>query len=400
MTSAAPQAIQFAILGNPDNRRVSMFQDALARLGLPQARELAYRDLLDGRLDLGAELAFLAAEKSILRIESPGGDFAVTRALLALGARHWSDGDPAITAAQAEALSYQRGLILAPAQLFVGYAHVLAQVRRALADHPRVAVMNAPEPIGVLFDKAVCRQRLGAAGVRMAADLGEITGYEQLRAALGERGVTGAFVKLCHGSSASGVVAYRSPDSPQGESAVTSTVIRRRTAAGRVQLFNSLRLRRYQRPRDIRTLIDRLAAERVVVEAWVEKVRVDGQRCDARIVVIAGRARHAVVRCSDSPMTNLHLGNRRADVAELVSVIGEESWRAGLRLAEKAVAQVPGLLYAGADVMFDRASLRPHIVELNAFGDLLPGLTDAGDDTYAAEIRAQLALMDATRERS
>ena len=104
--------------------------------------------------------------------------------------------------------------------------------------------------------------------------------------------------------------------------------------------------------------------------------------------VIAGRARHAVVRCSTSPMTNLHLGNRRGPLPAMIELVGEERWRQARELAEAAVACVPGAFYAGVDVLFDARDHRPHVVEANAFGDLLPGLLERGDDTYTAEIRA------------
>lgn len=400
---------QFVILGNPDNRRVTMFQEALARLGLARAREIAYVDLFTeapGMIDLDAELRALTAASSapvVLRIDSPGEDFAVTRALLMRGARARADSDVRIPLAQAQALTYQRGRILAPAQQYAGYRYLLDEIADALDRNPRVTVMNAPGAVATLFDKAACRQHLQTpadpigvpADVRMAPGIGTIASHDELRHAMATAGLTRAFVKLRHGSSASGVVAYRAPtnapDDGDGECAVTSTAMSR--SSGHLELFNSLKLREYRRPRDIRALIDALAAHQVVAESWIDKLRLDGARCDVRIVVIAGRARHAVVRCSDSPLTNLHLGNRRAPVAALVERIGETRWRAGRRMAEAAVARVPGLLYAGVDLMFEADTHAPYIVEVNAFGDLLPGIEDAGDDTYTAEIRAQLDLL-------
>ena len=37
----------FAVIGNPENRRVTMFQAALAAQGLPEARVLAWRELAE-----------------------------------------------------------------------------------------------------------------------------------------------------------------------------------------------------------------------------------------------------------------------------------------------------------------------------------------------------------------
>ena len=75
----------FVVIGNPKNRRVTLFQDALARRGLAPAEVIGYRELLLSGRPAAEFLAGLPAH-SVLRIDSPGEDFAVLRALLARGA--------------------------------------------------------------------------------------------------------------------------------------------------------------------------------------------------------------------------------------------------------------------------------------------------------------------------
>jgi hypothetical protein len=43
---ASRRALPFLILGNPENRRVSLFQEALAAQGQPPARVIAWADLV------------------------------------------------------------------------------------------------------------------------------------------------------------------------------------------------------------------------------------------------------------------------------------------------------------------------------------------------------------------
>jgi D-alanine-D-alanine ligase-like ATP-grasp enzyme len=92
-------------------------------------------------------------------------------------------------------------------------------------------------------------------------------------------------------------------------------------------------------------------------------------------------------------MTNLHLGNRRISPQAVADHLDGAS-----RLAERAAACFGGCLYAGVDVLLD-AKGQAFIGEINAFGDLLPGLTDRGDDAYTAIARAYLARANTASAR-
>src|SRR5690606_33743462 len=112
-------------------------------------------------------------------------------------------------------------------------------------------------------------------------------------------------------------------------------------------LHNSLRVRRVTGEREVAALVDALAPERLHVERWWPKASLgDGRAADLRVVVVAGRATHAVVRTSRSPMTNLHLGGQRGDLAAAVAAAGE-NWAAALETAERAAACFPGTLCVG-----------------------------------------------------
>jgi hypothetical protein len=106
-------------------------------------------------------------------------------------------------------------------------------------------------------------------------------------------------------------------------------------------------------------------------------------------VAIAGRARHVVPRLSATPLTNLHLLNARGDLAALLDRIGHERWEQAKRTCERAAGCFRGL-YSGIDLLFTAGYRRHAILEMNAFGDLLPGILAGGQDTYTAEVRAEL----------
>jgi glutathione synthase/RimK-type ligase-like ATP-grasp enzyme len=378
---------RFVIVGNPENRRVALFQAALARARMPPARVVAWLDLLTGR----DALERAVARGAMVRFESPGEDFAVERELIAIGASVEDDSDGApITAERARRLDEDRGFILHPRQWYRGLREALRRCAQALAACPPHARMNAPAEIAVLFDKRLSHAACERGGVPVPRALGPVRSYDELRARMAEQGIQRVFVKLACGSSASGVIALQARAA--GVTAETSVELVRR--AGETRLYNSLRVRRYVDAKDVRDIVDRIAAEGAHVEEWIPKAGVGGRAFDLRIVVIAGAARHVVVRTSKGPLTNLHLGNRRGDPAEARARVGEERWGAALRSAERAAQLFPGALHAGVDLAI-ASSLRRHaVLEINAFGDLLPGVLDRGQDTYAAEIAACVPALD------
>ncbi len=117
------------------------------------------------------------------------------------------------------------------------------------------------------------------------------------------------FVKLAHGSSASGIVALET----DGRRVQATTTVEAVESASGLRLYNTRAVRRLTDEREISVVIDALCRERAHAEQWVPKASLAGGVFDLRVVVIGGRAMHAVARVGRGPMTNLHLGNRRAD---------------------------------------------------------------------------------------
>ena len=145
-------------------------------------------------------------------------------------------------------------------------------------------------------------------------------------------------------------------------------------------------------------LVDALAPDGLHVERWLPKASQRGRVADLRVVVVAGRATHAVVRTSRSPMTNLHLGGARGDLDHVRAAVETAggSWSAALAVCERAAACFPDTLCVGVDLLPSTGWRRFAVGEVNAFGDLLPRLTGLpgsgaeGLDTYGAQIAAVL----------
>jgi hypothetical protein len=372
------------VIGNPDGRRVALLQAALRELGQPAAQVVSYRDLLRGEANLAEVLARFGGEACLLRIDSPAENHEVERRLIARGASILPAGCDSIRPTAALRLRADVGRVRHSRQWFAGFSALLDEFERAIAGCPRLAVQNHPRAIRLLFDKPRCHEFLTKSGVRMPPSLPAIDGYDALREAMRAAGWTRVFVKLASGSSASGVVAFTAGARPL---AITSLELVRRR--GEARFYNNLRLSRYHRERDLRTIFDFLCREGVHVEKWLPKAIQGDRGFDLRVVTFAGRACHTVVRTSRSPLTNLHLGNRRGELDLLQQTAGSR-WNIVPALCEQAARAFPDALYVGWDVLVTPGFRQAYILEGNAFGDLLPQVTHLGRSTHRQGIESQL----------
>ncbi|MFE0674610.1 STM4014 family protein [Streptomyces sp. NPDC058867] len=354
--------VRFAVVGNPGNRRVSLFADAVRAAGLTGPRVVAWADVLRGR---GADFA----PDEVVRVDSPGERPEVDRMLRG-----------AVEPTRVEG----------SARWYAGFTAALGTLRGGIR-------LDEPGELAVLFDKRLCHAVLDAAGVPVpasptsGADGAPVRGWEDVRTLMREHRMSRLFVKPAHGSSASGVLAVEA-----GGGRVRATTSVELTADGR--LYNSLKLRRYERERDVAAVVDALAPDGLHLERWVPKAGQAGRAADLRVVVVAGRATHAVVRTSRSPLTNLHLGGRRGDLdgARAAVTASGGRWSDVLEVCEAAAACFPRTLCVGVDLLPAVGWRRSFVGEVNAFGDLLPGLAGLpgsgaeGLDTYGAQVAAVL----------
>lgn len=350
------------LVAPPEGRRARAFRASMEGLGWPAPRVASYLDLLSGR----QQLADLVRPGTVVRFDSPGEDIATEQEIIRLGGGQAGD--------------LAGGEIAPMREWFAGFSQVLRWLDAELRAAPPHLRMQCPESILTMFDKPATHQRLQAAGVGVPDALPEVNSFDELMLSARERGWTRVFVKLAYGSSASGAVALQW--SGERVSAVTTVHMQ----DGR--LFNSRQLRQYRTWHEVQTLIDALAPHRLHVEQWLPKASLQGHTMDLRVVVIARKARHALVRLGHGPITNLHLGNERGDLKVLLHEIGPERWREVQRTCEAALNAFPDALYGGVDVMLTPGWRRHAILEVNAFGDYHRGVLVDGMDTYAAELMA------------
>lgn len=371
-------AAGFLVIGNPENRRVGLFQRALAQAGLPPARVVAWREVLG---DIRA-LADLPDGPLYVRMDSPGEDSEVERMLLKRGYAAAKDtGCATLSPAELDALPHAHGRILAPRQHHLGFLSALRELEEVFAVHPRWRILNPPGCVAELFDKRVTSRRYAALGIPVPEPLPEVRTVDALREAMDARGVRTVFVKLACGSSASCLAIYTRRD---GREHAMTTV--EQTPAG---WFNSLDVCRVPQGPKLDALLKFLLDEGSQVERAVPKARLDGSFFDLRVLVIAGEPVFTVVRQNRHVITNLHLNGWRGRVEALAERVPPEIHEAAMESCRKVHA-AHRCLHVGVDLLYE-AGFRGHrVVEANAFGDLLPNLTRDGLSTYGWEIRAAL----------
>jgi glutathione synthase/RimK-type ligase-like ATP-grasp enzyme len=370
--------LNFVLVANSESPRVELFQNALVQFGLSPARLVPYSELLADSCFLDE----LTDPNTWVRFEAPERNFGVVRSLIAAGAESNAIGaHQKISASAAKHLPDDVGRIYYPRQWYLGWQRCLQTWNHQIQGHS----LNPPEDILTMFDKPQCQSFLAQNGIPVPPLLdGEhpLENVEQLRDRMDRKNCERVFVKLAHGSSASGVVAFER----RGNAERAITTVERVVEQGELRFYNSRKIRQYRKPQEIDDILNFLIREGVQIETWMPKARLEGREFDLRIVVIGGKACQSVVRVGNSPMTNLHLGNDRRPIEDLPKQLTGDNWAQMMQTCERAAACFPRSFYCGIDLLI-APNFREHsILEMNAFGDLLQTITWKGQNTYETEI--------------
>ena len=224
--------------------------------------------------------------------------------------------------------------------------------------------LNIPEAILTVLDKRLTKQKLQQR-VPVTEMLAEkLQSSEEFFDCLSSSHCYQVFIKPVDFSGAAGVAAFRMQPSTGRTQLYTSASIRDGI------LYNTKRLFRLESKREIMGFLDALFRMDVIVERWYPKDTLDGKAYDLRVVYQFGHVAYIVVRkAGKGPITNLHLNNQAESLEALK--LSEDSFMKIEQLCGKACALFPGLQVAGVDVMLDKGSRKPRIIEINGQGDLI-----------------------------
>ncbi len=293
---------------------------------------------------------------SFYRLESPGEDAELAKGFLE----------------QQGLKAPEHGELLNHKAFTNGFAALLEGL-----DTPDRIWMNPPKDVLAMTDKWETHKRLISAGVprppsRIAAASFKAWWEHATRKTQGR-----VFLKPRYGSSASGVCAVQWSGR---ELRLTAAI-----ELGKDRLYNSLRIRQYRDPSQVQHILNTVLQQEMIEETWIPKATVDQRYFDIRIFVVARQSRHMVARRSESPLTNLHLGNERGSEEDVIRAVGQDAVTNARKIAEASAACFPEALYSGVDVVIDRRG-SPWVLEVNAFGDLLPDIFFDGKNTYETEL--------------
>ncbi len=368
---------RYVAIANPEGKRWQAYARDLAafweaRGVRPEVKVVPWREVVPRDGDLDGLDAF--DRPAVVRLESPGRDFEVSKLLLEAGGR-------AVPGERADwsALAYEKGRLVRPGLLYQGFRRVFAGLKASFDRRPHLRPLACPLDLAAMFDKNATSARLQAAGIPCPPSLPAPATSRELLARLRAARFGTAYVKLNTGSSASGIAVVHAADEPPW---AVSTVVRLGDG-----LFSSRRLRRHEGV-DLDAVLSFLVAEGACVQQGIRMAQIDGQNFDVRVVVIHGRPAFTIFRLSSLPMTNLHLGGRRGDPERCRAAVPTRAWLDGLDHCVEAA----GLYRAaavGVDLLFESGYMRHYLLEVNAFGDFFPGLLDAaGRSVHAVEIEA------------
>lgn len=237
-----------------------------------------------------------------------------------------------------------------------------------MAGAGRMVFLNHPRAIAELLDKQVCKERLVQAGLpvteRLDTEREKRLSAGKLLEIMKEKGICQVFIKPVNGSGAAGVSAFRWQ--PRTGRMALYTCALEKAEFG---LINTKRLWHFSSPEEILPLLDGILALGCMVERWYAKEEYQGYSYDLRAVVQEGQVDFLLARLSKGPITNLHLNNRPMEAKALklpVSVLEKTE-----EICQKAMRCFQGLRSAGIDILLEKGSLKPRIIEMNAQGDLI-----------------------------
>lgn len=245
----------------------------------------------------------------------------------------------------------------------------------ALSDD--VHFLNPPHALLQALDKKETKRILSANDLSVTPMLDTPHAFDELVQALSGCS-RGCFLKPRYGSGAGGIMAIRYQ--PRQKKWVFYTTLQKVDGV----IHNTKRIHRLTKEQDILPLAEAVMHTGAILEEWIPKEQLQGENYDLRVVCGEEEIDYVVVRCSKGSITNLHLNNNARLWSELP--LSENVRQRVYLLCRKAVRTL-GLRYAGVDVLIERGTDTPYIIEVNGQGDHIYQDMYAHNSIYTRQIR-------------
>ena len=240
-----------------------------------------------------------------------------------------------------------------------------------------VYFLNTPDALLRALDKKETKEVLMDKGLKVTPMLPSPQSFDELRQLLADCG-RGCFLKPRYGSGAGGIMAIRYQ--PNRNKWVVYTTLRQVDGV----IHNTKRINRLSVEKEIIPLAEAVIQTEAILEEWIPKAQLQGENYDLRVVCRESEIDYIVVRCSKGSITNLHLNNKAHWWNELS--LSEEVRQQIYFQCQEAVQSLD-LQYAGVDVLIERGTDIPYIIEVNGQGDHVYQDMFAHNSIYTQQIK-------------
>lgn len=240
-----------------------------------------------------------------------------------------------------------------------------------------VCFLNTPDALLRALDKKKTKEVLMDKGLKVTPMLPSPQSFDELRQLLADCG-RGCFLKPRYGSGAGGIMAIRYQ--PNRNKWVVYTTLRQVDGV----IHNTKRINRLSVEKEIIPLAEAVIQTEAILEEWIPKAQLQGENYDLRVVCRESEIDYIVVRCSKGSITNLHLNNKAHWWNELS--LSEEVRQQIYFQCQEAVQSLD-LQYAGVDVLIERGTDIPYIIEVNGQGDHVYQDMFAHNSIYTQQIK-------------
>ena len=240
-----------------------------------------------------------------------------------------------------------------------------------------VCFLNTPDALLRALDKKETKEVLMDKGLKVTPMLPSPQSFDELRQLLADCG-RGCFLKPRYGSGAGGIMAIRYQ--PNRNKWVVYTTLRQVDGV----IHNTKRINRLSVEKEIIPLAEAVIQTGAILEEWIPKAQLQGENYDLRVVCRESEIDYIVVRCSKGSITNLHLNNKAHWWNELSL---PEVVRQQIYFQCQEAVQSLDLQYAGVDVLIERGTDIPYIIEVNGQGDHVYQDMFAHNSIYIQQIK-------------
>ena len=240
-----------------------------------------------------------------------------------------------------------------------------------------VCFLNTPDALLRALDKKETKQVLMDRGLKVTPMLPSPRSFDELRELLTGCG-RGCFLKPRYGSGAGGVMAIRYQ--PNRNKWVVYTTLQQVDGV----IHNTKRIHRLSTEKEMIPLAEAVMQTEAILEEWIPKEQLQGENYDLRVVCRESEIDYIVVRCSKGSITNLHLNNKAHWWNELSL---PEVVRQQIYFQCQEAVQSLDLQYAGVDVLIERGTDIPYIIEVNGQGDHVYQDMFAHNSIYIQQIK-------------